>query len=59
MPRQCHARPGHLLARHVQRAFNRLGITEQALALGQAQAKSGYAEYIVDIANRALARRQK
>ena len=32
---------------------------EQALALGQAQAKSGYGEYIVDIANRALARRQR
>lgn len=34
MPRQRHARPGHLLAGHVQRAFDRLGIAQQALALG-------------------------
>ncbi len=34
MPRQRHARPGHLLAGHVQRAFDRLGIAQQALAFG-------------------------
>ncbi|HEX2903791.1 MAG TPA: glucose-1-phosphate thymidylyltransferase RfbA [Jatrophihabitans sp.] len=31
---------------------------EQALALGQAQAKSGYGQYVVDVALRALARKK-